>query len=91
VANVAAAIPATAAAVPDTAGMTSAFAAAIPKASEHDTAVFHGLFQDPGTSLPVASVVSQLWGVPNLTSGTQRTPGQPASSGGLANLFTDPT
>ena len=52
-----------AAAVPDTAGMTSAFAAATPQRAAANTEMFHGLFSDPGRTTPVAAVVSQLWGV----------------------------
>ena len=52
-----------AAAVPDTAGMTSAFAAAAPPPRiERENEIFHGLFSDPGRNAPVAAVVSQLWG-----------------------------
>jgi hypothetical protein len=57
--------PTTAAAVPDTAGMTSAFADAVPTRGAQDNEIFHGLFQDPGRTGPVAAVVSQLWGLPN--------------------------
>jgi hypothetical protein len=71
---------AAAAAVPDTAGMTSAFAAATPQrtaaattntanAANTDTEVFHSLFSDPGRSTPIAAVVSQLWGVSSTSSG----------------------
>ncbi|MFZ0422025.1 MAG: transglycosylase SLT domain-containing protein [Xanthobacteraceae bacterium] len=73
-----------AAAVPDTAGMTSAFAAAIPKMAAADSQVFHGLFSDPDRTGPVASVVSQLWGVPG--SGGS---GPPPSGSALLNLFSD--
>lgn len=52
-----------AAIVPDTAGVTGAYAAAAPLRSAVNTDVFHSLFADPGRSTPVASVVSQLWGV----------------------------
>ncbi|HEX4409999.1 MAG TPA: transglycosylase SLT domain-containing protein [Xanthobacteraceae bacterium] len=72
------------AAVPDTAGMTSAFAAAIPQRKTNDTAVFHGLFSDPDRTGPVSNVVSQLWGVAG-ASGQQSSP----SSGTLLNLFKD--
>ncbi len=76
-----------AAAVPDTAGLTNAFAAAIPKAADHDPAVFHGLFRDSGdAATPVAAVVSQLWGVPDLTASPS---GKSTPAGGLGNLFTD--
>ena len=74
-----------AAAVPDTAGMTSAFAAAIPKMAAGDNQVFHGLFSDPDRTGPVASVVSQLWGVPS--SGGDS--GPPPSGAALLNLFSD--
>jgi Transglycosylase SLT domain len=62
--------------VPDTAGMTSAFADAVPKRVEQENQIFHGLFSDPGRSGPIAEVVSQLWGVsggaPLGTAGTMR-------------------
>ena len=74
-----------AAAVPDTAGMTSAFAAAIPKMAAADSQVFHGLFSDPDRTGPVASVVSQLWGVPGSGGGG----GPPPSGSALLNLFSD--
>ncbi len=51
----------TAAAIPDTAGVTNAYAAAAPQRTAANTDVFHSLFSDPGRSTPVASVVSQLW------------------------------
>ncbi len=71
-ASVAAAAPATVAAqVPDTAGMTSAFAAAAPAPPRPGSEIFHGLFQDPGRTGPVADLVSQLWGLPNAASGDQ--------------------
>jgi hypothetical protein len=51
-----------AAVVPDTAGVTNAFAAATPPSpSVANTQVFHSLFSDPGRSTPVAAMVSQLW------------------------------
>jgi hypothetical protein len=65
--------------------MTSAFAAAVPKIAARDNQVFHGLFSDPDRTGPVATVVSQLWGVPN--SGGDS--GQPPSGGALRNLFSD--
>jgi hypothetical protein len=76
-----------AAAVPDTAGMTSAFAAAAPMRAGQDSEVFHGLFQDPGRSGPVAAVVSQLWGLPNpaASAGDAGVP----PSGGMRELFSD--
>ena len=51
-----------AAIVPDTAGVTNAFAAATPPSpSVANTQVFHSLFTDTGRSTPVAAMVSQLW------------------------------
>jgi hypothetical protein len=72
------------AAVPDTAGITSAFAAAIPKRVAGDHAVFHGLFADPDRTGPVSAVVSQLWGVGNTGQG-----GQTPSAGAMFDLFKD--
>ena len=50
-----------AAIVPDTAGVTNAYAAATPPLPVANTDVFHSLFTDPGRSTPVAAMVSQLW------------------------------
>jgi hypothetical protein len=76
-----------AAVVPDTAGMTSAFAAASPIRPGQGNEVFHGLFADPGRSGPIAEVVSQLWGLPNPTSSANGT-SAPIPSG-MRGLFTD--
>ena len=66
---------------PDTAGITSAYAAAAPSArgvpapaklpahAVADTQMFHGLFQDTDRSAPVAAIVSQLWTTPNVPIG----------------------
>jgi hypothetical protein len=75
----------TAAAVPDTAGMTSAFAEAAPKRVAQENQIFHGLFQDPGRTGPVAEIVSQLWGVSSPASSAGATP----SPGVTLNLFKD--
>jgi hypothetical protein len=72
-----------AAAAPDTAGMTNAFAAAAPQVVAKDQDVFHGLFSDPGRSTPVAAVVSQLWGASGLTGTTA------PSAGAMMDLFKD--
>jgi len=68
--------------VPDTAGMTNAFATAVPAPAAHDNQVFHGLFQDPDRTAPVAAMVSQLWGVPNGASAQQ--------GASMFDLFKDP-
>jgi Transglycosylase SLT domain len=76
-----------AAAVPDTAGMTSAFADANRGPAQQDEEIFHGLFQDPGRTGPVAAVVSQLWGVSNTPAGANGTPAPSAAT--LLDLFKD--
>jgi len=79
----------TAAAVPDTAGMTNAFAAAAPKpAAPAASQIFHGLFQDTDRTAPVAAVVSQLWTTPNAPP--DGNDGQPPRRGDMRNLFSDP-
>jgi len=86
--------------VPDTAGITSAFAAAAPSvvpAARQDNQMFHGLFADSDRGGPVASVVSQLWTAPNAApaqtaaaaAGAAAPP--PVTLGGsLLDLFRDP-
>ncbi len=73
--------------VPDTAGMTSAFANAVPAHVQQDNEIFHGLFQDPGRTGPVAAVVSQLWGVPNTPAGANGTSTPAAAM--MLDLFKD--
>jgi Transglycosylase SLT domain len=84
----------TAAAVPDTAGVTSAFAAATPTpkpAAPAASQIFHGLFQDTDRTAPVAAVVSQLWTTPNAPpDGNGGAAGQPPGRGDMRNLFSDP-
>ncbi len=79
-----------AAAVPDTAGMTNAFAAAVPTPNANDTQVFHGLFQDRDRTSPVAQAVSELWGVPSAAPGKDGAATQPSVSGSIFDLFKDP-
>ena len=74
--------------VPDTAGMTNAFAAAAPAPRTQDNEIFHGLFQDADRTGPVAAVVSQLWGVSNPAPGSPGTLGTP-SAGAMFDLFKD--
>jgi len=99
-ANVPAATSAPLVIAPDTAGITSAFADAVPSvapaAAQKDNQIFHGLFADAGRGGPVASIVSQLWTAPSLppaaanaAAGAAAPP--PASVGGnLLDLFRDP-
>ena len=71
--------------MPDTAGMTSAYANANRTAVQQDSEMFHGLFQDPGRTGPVAAVVSQLWGVSNAPAGADGTSAPSAAT--LLDLF----
>ena len=87
----ASAAPAKTAAVPDTAGMTGAFAAAtptLPAQASHQ--IFHGLFQDTDRTAPVAAVVSQLWTSPNAPPDGNGAAEQPPRRGDMRNLFSDP-
>ena len=80
-----------AAAVPDTAGMTGAFAAATPTpAASAANQIFHGLFQDTDRTAPVAAVVSQLWTTPNAPTDGNGATAQPSRRGDMRNLFSDP-
>jgi Transglycosylase SLT domain len=79
--------PVAAATVPDTAGMTSAFADANQAHPPLEDEIFHGLFQDPGRNGPVAAVVSQLWGVSNAPAGADGTAAPSAAT--LRDLFKD--
>jgi hypothetical protein len=91
------------AAAPDTAGITSAFAAATPaQAALENSAqaaapavaiaqdrshMFHGLFQDTDRTAPVAAVVSQLWTTP--LAPLESGSGQSSQQSGLRDLFSD--
>lgn len=84
--------------VPDTAGITDAFAAAVPASTQGDGRMFHSLFADGARGGPVAPVVSQLWTAPVLAPSAPTAtiaPGAaaapPASiAGTLLDLFKDP-
>jgi hypothetical protein len=77
--------------VPDTAGITGAFAAATPTpAAPATNQMFHGLFQDTDRTAPVAAVVSQLWTTPNAPPDGDGTAEQPSRRGDMRNLFSDP-
>ncbi len=89
-ATAAAATTPVAAAVPDTAGMTSAFAEAAPPARiAPDNEIFHGLFSDPGRNGPVAAVVSQLWGAGSTPPAGGADGSTTPSGGTLMDLFKD--
>jgi len=80
----------TAATAPDTAGITSAFAAAsaTPQPAS-DRAVFRGLFQDTDRPAPLAATVSELWGVPSAKPGADSASGSTSGSGSMLDLFKD--
>jgi hypothetical protein len=77
-------------AAPDTAGIAGAFAAAIPRATTGDGQVFHGLFQDPNRTTPVAPLVSALWNGPGAASSGEGASTRPAKFNGMLDLFKDP-
>jgi len=77
--------------VPDTAGMTTAFAAATqptPTAAQANR-IFHGLFQDSDRAAPVAAVVSQLWTTPSALADATGEAARPPRRGDLRSLFSD--
>jgi len=86
---------------PDTAGITSAYAAAAPAAVEvpapansrahagAENQMFHGLFQDADRSAPVAAIVSQLWTTPNVPIDGKSESDEGSRDRGLRNLFSD--
>jgi hypothetical protein len=77
-------------AAPDTAGMTSAFAAATPTPIvQQASQIFHGLFQDTERAAPVAAMVSQLWTSPNALPETTGDSAPPPRRD-LRSLFSDP-
>jgi len=87
--------------VPDTAGITSAYAAVAPPPAQvsapatvpaHATAgnqMFHGLFQDTDRAVPVAALVSQLWTTPNVPIDANSESKERPRQGGMRNLFSD--
>jgi len=81
---------AAAAAAPDTAGIANAFAAAVPERAKGNNQVFHGLFVDTDRAAPVAAVVSQLWGAPNVALTASSATGQKPAADGRLDLFKDP-
>jgi hypothetical protein len=82
---------ASAGAAPDTAGIATAFAAAIPTLKPDDTQVFHGLFADDHRTVPLAPLVSALWSTPTGAAVQSGAPVQKSKSNGLMlDLFRDP-
>jgi hypothetical protein len=75
--------------VPDTAGMTNAFATAVPQRKADDIQVFHGLFSDPDRTSAIAPVIGELWGVPHSAATGNGTAARAAMSGSMLDLFKD--
>ncbi len=78
--------------VPDTAGITNAFAAAVPTAGQTDNQIFHGLFVDSQRGGPAASVATPLWSVPGSAATAPGAAAPPPASvaAGILDLFKDP-
>ena len=88
-----------AAPVPDTAGITSAYAAAVPIRNRVDTQIFHGLFADaadgaPGVPKPPpvahgAAAAGPLWSVPGASATGASPPSPTALAANFLDLFKD--
>ncbi len=78
--------------VPDTAGITNAFAAAMPADTRPNRQIFQGLFQDSHGSAPNGPAVSRLWSVPNPaeTAPGAAAPPPVSLSSSILDLFKDP-
>jgi hypothetical protein len=88
--------------VPDTAGMTTAFAAAVPAAPapssatavpahhQSDYQMFHGLFIDGGASPSDQSAKGPLWAVPDSRGAGAAAPPPTTMAANLLDLFKDP-
>lgn len=86
--------------VPDTAGITSAYAAAVPIRHRADTQIFHGLFADTASGVtsapkpPVAHgapAAGPLWSVPAASATGAAAPPPTALAANFLDLFKDTT
>jgi transglycosylase-like protein with SLT domain len=84
--------------VPDTAGITSAYAAAVPIRNPADTQIFHGLFADAnsvGSRAPahpaarVAPAAGPLWSAPDSSAAGAAAPLPAAVAANFVDLFKD--
>ncbi len=84
--------------VPDTAGITSAYAAAVPIRNRADTQIFHGLFADTNGGAPsapaqpasrAAQVTGPLWSVPGSPAVGAAAPPPTAVAANFLDLFKD--
>lgn len=80
--------------VPDTAGITNAFAAATPPSDRRDDQMFHRLFAESGATPPAAPAAptGPLWTVPNSSAVAPGAAAPPprAVALGFTDLFRDP-
>lgn len=76
--------------VPDTAGITSAFAAAVPERQQNDAQMFHGLFADNASGASGGSTTGPLWSVPQLRAPGAAAPPPASTAANLLDLFRDP-
>jgi Transglycosylase SLT domain len=85
-------------AVPDIAGITNAYAAAVPVRNRADMQIFHGLFADsnseaPSTPPPAAARIvpaaAPLWSVPNSAASGAAAPPPTAVAANFLDLFKD--
>ena len=84
--------------VPDTAGITSAYAAAVPIRNRADTQIFHGLFADANGGTPSVpahptsqstQVTGPLWSVPTASAAGAVAPPPTAVAANFLDLFKD--
>jgi hypothetical protein len=84
--------------VPDTAGITSAYAAAVPIRNREDTQIFHGLFADATGGAPsspahpvarAAPAAGPLWSVPGSSAAGAAAPPPTALAANFLDLFKD--
>ncbi|MFZ2068567.1 MAG: transglycosylase SLT domain-containing protein [Xanthobacteraceae bacterium] len=84
--------------VPDTAGITSAYAAAVPILNRQDSQIFHGLFADANSgaaSAPAraasraAQPTGPLWSVPESSAAGAAAPAPTAVAANFVDLFKD--
>jgi transglycosylase-like protein with SLT domain len=83
---------------PDTAGITSAYAAAVPIRNREDTQIFHGLFADPASGASdspaqplarAARAAGPLWSVPGSSAAGAAAPPPTPVVANFLDLFKD--
>ncbi len=76
--------------VPDTAGITTAFAAAVPAPQQNDSQMFHGLFADNVAGPSGQSAKGPLWSTPDSRAPGATAPPPATMATNLLDLFKDP-